>query len=107
MRRCRARLPEPSELSPARGLEMNDKKRYSTAASGAMLLPRSVLEHLKDASADELRALIYICAFDGCYDDTDACETCGITESQLNSAVSFWRGSGRSGSIPTRSEIVR
>ena len=35
-----------------------------------MLLPRSVLEHLKDASADELRALIYICAFDGCYDDT-------------------------------------
>lgn len=68
------------------------KRDIQPAASGAMLLPRSVLEHLKDASADELRALIYICAFDGCYDDTDACETCGITESQLNSAVSFWRG---------------
>lgn len=68
------------------------KRDIQPRPSGAMLLPRSVLEHLKDASADELRALIYICAFDGCYDDTDACETCGITESQLNSAVSFWRG---------------
>ena len=92
---------------------MNDKKRYSTAASGAMLLPRSVLEHLKDASADELRALIYICAFDGCYDDTDACETCGITESQLNSAVSFWRGTkvlrlgDSQGDIPQRASLSK
>lgn len=71
---------------------MEDKRQFSSAANSAMLLPRSALRLLKDAGSAELKALIYICACDGCFDNAELCEACGITQTELQSAISFWRG---------------
>lgn len=71
---------------------MEETKRLSSNADGVFLLPRSALKHIKDASASDLKVLMYICSTGGVFDDADACESCSVSPSELQSAIGFWRG---------------
>lgn len=71
---------------------MEDKRKYSSSINDVMLLPKSALPFLKDATAIELKVLIYISSLGGVFDNEDVCEYCGVTESELSAALGFWRG---------------
>ena len=71
---------------------MEEKRKYSSSINDVMLLPRSALEFLKEASAIELKVLIYISSQNGVFENEDVCEALNVTESELSSALGFWRG---------------
>lgn len=73
---------------------MNEKIRYSSAVNDVMLFPRAALPHLKQATANELKVLIYVSSVGGVFENEDAIEACGVTESELQAALGFWRGAG-------------
>lgn len=58
-----------------------------------IILPKEILPHLKAASAEELKTLLYFFA----QPETsipDAAREAGLTVAQVDSAVAFWRGAG-------------
>jgi DnaD/phage-associated family protein len=62
-----------------------------TPAENLILLPRDVLSHIKNASAEELKVLLYFFAQPDS-SVADAARELGLTVSQTESAVAFWRG---------------
>ena len=62
-----------------------------TPAENLIILPRDVLSHIKNASAEELKALIYFFA-EPESSVADAARELGLTVAQVESAVAFWRG---------------
>lgn len=64
-----------------------------TPAESLILLPKNILPMIKNASAEELKILIYFFSTP----DTnvpDAARELGITVAQAESAIAFWRGAG-------------
>ncbi len=87
---------------------MEEKRKYSSSINDVMLLPTSALQFLKEATAIELKVLIYISSLGGVFENEDVCDACGVTESELSAALGFWRGAkvlriGDSKEIPKRS----
>lgn len=64
-----------------------------TPAENLILLPREVLPHLKGASSDELKALLYFFA-EPESSVADAALALGLTVAQTEAAIAFWRGAG-------------
>lgn len=65
------------------------------ALSGVFLVPRQVEEHLAAASGEELKVLLYVCAAGGMLDSLKkASETLRLSETQVEAALAFWRGTG-------------
>ena len=62
-------------------------------AEELIILPKEVLSHIKNASADELKTLIYYFA-ERDADASDAAREIGLTKAQVESAYAFWRGTG-------------
>ena len=70
-----------------------------TPVENLILIPRDVLPHIKNASAEELKVLLYFFAEpDGTA--TDAARELGLTVSATEAAIAFWRGA----SVFTESE---
>ena len=65
----------------------------STPADSLILLPKEVLAHIKNASAEELKLLLCFFA-DPEISLSDAARDIGITVAQAESAFAFWRGAG-------------
>lgn len=91
---------------------MEEKRKYSSSINDVMLLPRTALQFLKEASAIELKVLIYISSLGGAFENEDVCEALGITESELSSALGFWRGAkviriGDTQEIPKKSTLSK
>lgn len=64
-----------------------------TPKDSLILLPKEILPRLKNASAEELKTLIYLFAEPDCPVSDVARET-GLTIAQTEAAISFWRGAG-------------
>ncbi len=64
-----------------------------TPIDSIILLPRDILPHIKSASAEELKILIYLFAHPEA-NIVDAARETGVTVAKAESAVSFWRGAG-------------
>lgn len=64
-----------------------------TPADNLILLPREVLQQLKNASAEELKILVYLFANPES-DITTASRETGVSLTQAESAFAFWRGAG-------------
>ena len=65
-----------------------------TPKDGLILLPKNeVLSGIKNASAEELKLLIYMFAEPECV-LSDAARELNITLAQAESAFAFWRGAG-------------
>ena len=62
-------------------------------ADELIILPKEVLSNLKNASADELKTLIYYFA-ESEASASDAARELGMTKAQVESACAFWRGAG-------------
>ena len=62
-----------------------------TPAENLIILPRDVLSHIKNASAEEMKTLIYFFA-EPESSAADAARELGLTVSQVESAIAFWRG---------------
>ena len=62
-----------------------------TPAENLIILPRDVLSHVKNASAEELKTLIYFFS-EPESSVADAARELGLTVAQVESAVAFWRG---------------
>ena len=65
----------------------------STPADSLILLPREVLNHIKNASAEELKLLLCVFA-DPEISLSDAARELNMTVAQAESAFAFWRGAG-------------
>ncbi len=64
-----------------------------TPSDGLILMPKEVLQQLKNATAEELKVLVYFFAEPNS-DITSAARELGITVAQTEKAVAFWRGAG-------------
>lgn len=64
-----------------------------TPKDSLILLPKDILPNLKNASAEELKILIYFFAEPEC-NVSDAARELGLTVAQAESAIAFWRGAG-------------
>lgn len=62
-----------------------------TPAENLIILPRDVLPHVKNASAEELKILVYFFS-EPDSSVADAARELGITVSQAEAAIAFWRG---------------
>jgi DnaD/phage-associated family protein len=62
-----------------------------TPAENLIILPRDVLPHIKNASAEELKTLLYFFA-EPDSSVADAARELGLTVSQTETAIAFWRG---------------
>ena len=62
--------------------------------NGTCVLPASVLDSMKRASAVDMRVLTYLCANGGDFDIKKLCRACGCDEDEARDAASFWRGAG-------------
>lgn len=62
-------------------------------AEDLIILPKEALSHIKGASADELKTLIYLFAESDC-NPSDAARELGMTKAQIEAACAFWRGAG-------------
>ncbi len=74
-------------------MSVSARKRISVPADDLIILPRSVEKLLKNAGEAELKVLIYLFA-KGDYSPGEAARELGLSESKVESAVSFWRGAG-------------
>ncbi len=64
-----------------------------TPAENLIILPRDVLPHIKNASPEELKTLLYFFA-EPESSVADAAREIGLTVSQTEAAIAFWRGAG-------------
>ena len=62
--------------------------------NGTCVLPASVLDSMKRASAVDMRVLTYLCAKGGDFDIKKLCRACGCDEDEARDALAFWRGAG-------------
>ncbi len=65
----------------------------TTPAESLIILPKEVLPHIKNASAEELKTLLCFFA-DPEISVPDAARDIGITVAQVEAAIAFWRGAG-------------
>ena len=65
----------------------------TTHAESLILLPKEILPHIKNASAEELKTLLCFFA-DPEISVPDAARDIGITVAQVEAAIAFWRGAG-------------
>lgn len=77
----------------------------SDALTGVFLVPRALEKYLKTASGTELRVILYIFSKNGnSGTNADISSALGMSESDVSSAIAFWRGAGiikmREGSSP-------
>ncbi len=68
-------------------------KRIKLPSDGLIILPKEILQKLKNASAEELKTLIYYYA-EPETSVSDAARETGLTVAQVESAYAFWRGAG-------------
>lgn len=71
----------------------SSRKKINTPGDNLILLPREIEKMLKNAGAAELRVLIYLFA-QGDYTAGEAARELGLSISEVESAVAFWRGAG-------------
>ncbi len=64
-----------------------------TPKDDLILLPKDILSRLSNASAEELKTLIYFFAEPDC-SVSDAARATGLTVASVESACAFWRGAG-------------
>ena len=70
-------------------------KFKNSFVNSVFLLPIEVEKYIKKANAAELRVIIHIFANGALTgDEKEIAKACGITESEVYSALSFWRGAG-------------
>ena len=70
-------------------------KFKNSFVNSVFLLPIEVEKYIKKANAAELRVIIHIFANGSLTgDEKEIAKACGITESEVYSALSFWRGAG-------------
>ncbi len=70
-------------------------KFENSALSGVFLIPKDIEKHLLQASATELKVIIYIFSHDGnVSDEREIAKALGLSESDVSSALAFWRGTG-------------
>ncbi len=69
------------------------ENRIKIPGDSLILLPKEILPIIKNASAEELKILLYFFA-EPDISVADAARETGITIAQAQSAVSFWRGAG-------------
>ncbi len=70
---------------------MKYKIIYGTSVAA---FPKSALDVLKRAGADELKVLICLCANEGNTDDKKLSRLSGLDMEAVRAALSFWRGAG-------------
>lgn len=67
----------------------------SDALNGVFLVPRAVEKYLKTANATELKVILYIFSKGGNIGTyADISKDLSLSENEVSSAVSFWRGAG-------------
>lgn len=69
------------------------RSKVKTPCESLIILPREVQKHLKNASESELKVLIYLFANPD-YTSGEASRELGISVSDVEAAVAFWRGAG-------------
>lgn len=70
-------------------------KFKNSFVNSVFVLPSDVEKYIKTASAAELRVILHIFANGSLTgDEKEIARSCGITESEVYSALSFWRGAG-------------
>lgn len=69
------------------------ENRIKVPGDSLILLPKEILPIIKNASAEELKVLLYFFA-EPDISVADAARETGITIAQAQAAVSFWRGAG-------------
>ncbi len=70
-------------------------KFKNSFVNSVFLLPIEVEKYIKTANAAELRVILHIFANgEVTGDEKEIAKACGITESEVYSALSFWRGAG-------------
>ena len=67
--------------------------KIKTPSDNLILLPMEVLPRVKNASATELKVLLYLYAKKDCSSPALA-QQLGITPADADAAISFWRGAG-------------
>lgn len=73
--------------------EKSARKKVNTPKDNLILLPREVEKLLKNTGAAELKVLLYLFAR-GDYTPAEAARELGLTASEVEAAVAFWRGAG-------------
>ncbi len=69
------------------------ENRIKIPGDGLILLPKDILPIIKNASAEELKILLYFFA-EPDISVADAARETGMTIAQAQAAISFWRGAG-------------
>ena len=70
---------------------MKYKINYGTAVG---VFPKSALEIVKRAGADELKVLLFLCSCEGNADEKKLVKLTGCKSESVRDALSFWRGAG-------------
>lgn len=70
-------------------------KFENTSVNSVFVLPKVVEKYIKTANLAELRVLMHIFSSNSVTgDEKDIAHSCGISESEVYSALAFWRGAG-------------
>jgi len=69
------------------------RTKVKTPCEDLIILPRAVQKHLKNAGETELKVLIYLFANPD-FTAGEAARELGLTVSEVEAAVAFWRGAG-------------